>query len=56
VNLCAAPYNFLPEFRVLDDWMLPFDRLQLALRRGRGCPKIKNLREGIPGGFGGLTT
>jgi len=31
VNLCAAPYNFPPPIRVLDDWMPPFDRHQLAL-------------------------
>lgn len=31
VNLCAAPYNFPPPIRVLEDWVPPFDRHQLAL-------------------------
>ena len=31
VNLCAAPYNFPPPIRALDDWVPPFDRHQLAL-------------------------
>lgn len=30
-NLCAAPYNFPPPIRALDDWVPPFDRRQLAL-------------------------
>lgn len=31
LNLCAAPYNFPPPIRVLDDWVPPFDRRHLAL-------------------------
>ena len=31
LNLCAEPYNFPPPIRVLDDWVPPFDRRQLAL-------------------------
>jgi len=31
VNLCAAPYNFPPPIRALEDWVPPFDRHQLAL-------------------------
>jgi hypothetical protein len=31
LNLCAAPYNFPPPIRVIDDWVPPFDRRQLAL-------------------------
>jgi SAM-dependent methyltransferase len=31
VNLCAPPYNFPPPVRVIDDWLPPFPRRQLAL-------------------------
>lgn len=31
VNLCAAPYNFPPPIRAIEDWVPPFDRHQLAL-------------------------
>jgi hypothetical protein len=31
INLCAAPYNFPPPLRTVDDWVPPFDRRQLAL-------------------------
>jgi SAM-dependent methyltransferase len=31
LNLCPAPYNFPPPLRVIDDWVPPFDRRQLAL-------------------------
>jgi hypothetical protein len=31
LNLCAAPYNFPPPICVLEDWVPPFDRRQLAL-------------------------
>ena len=31
LNLCAPPYNFPPPTRVLEDWVPPFDRRQLAL-------------------------
>ncbi len=31
VNLCAPPYNFPPPIRVIDDWLPPFPRRQLAL-------------------------
>jgi SAM-dependent methyltransferase len=42
LNLCAPPYNFPPPVRVIDDWLPPFPRRQLALwdvetlRRARG--------------------
>lgn len=31
IDLCAPPYNFPPPIRVLDDYVPPFDRRQLAL-------------------------
>ncbi len=31
VNLCAPPYDFPPPVRVIDDWLPPFPRRQLAL-------------------------
>jgi SAM-dependent methyltransferase len=31
INLCAAPYNFPPPLRTIDDWVAPFDRRHLAL-------------------------
>jgi hypothetical protein len=31
IDLCAPPYNFPPPLRVLEDWVPPFDRRQLAL-------------------------
>jgi hypothetical protein len=31
INLCAAPYNFPPPLRTVDDWVEPFDRRQLGL-------------------------
>jgi hypothetical protein len=31
INLCAPPYNFPAPLRVIDDWVPPFDRRQLAL-------------------------
>lgn len=39
VNLRAAPYDFPPPLRVLDDWMPPFDKHQLALW------EVKSLRQ-----------
>ena len=41
LNLNAAPYNFPPPIRVLDDWVPPFDRRQLALW------EIENLRHAL---------
>ncbi|MBR0964773.1 class I SAM-dependent methyltransferase [Bradyrhizobium diazoefficiens] len=31
IDLCAPPYNFPAPIRVLEDWVPPFDRRQLAL-------------------------
>jgi SAM-dependent methyltransferase len=31
LNLCAPPYDFPPPVRVIDDWLPPFPRRQLAL-------------------------
>ena len=31
INLCAAPYNFPPPMRTIDDWVPPFDRRRLGL-------------------------
>lgn len=31
IDLCAAPYNFPLPIKVLEDWVPPFDRRQLAL-------------------------
>jgi hypothetical protein len=39
VDLCAAPYNFPPPIRTLEDWAPSFDRRQLALW------KIEDLRK-----------
>jgi hypothetical protein len=41
LNLCAPPYNFPPPIRMLDDWLPPFDRRQLALW------EIESLRHAI---------
>jgi hypothetical protein len=46
VNLCAAPYNFPPPIRVLDDWMPPFDKHQLALWEVESLRQVR--RQAIP--------
>jgi hypothetical protein len=46
VNLCAAPYHFPPPLRVLDDWMPPFDKHQLALWEVESLRQVR--RQAIP--------
>lgn len=45
IDLCASPYNFPAPARVLEDWVPPFDRRQLALWEVESLRNIK--REGM---------
>lgn len=50
LNLCAAPYNFPRPIRVLDDWVPPFDRRQLALWEIESLRRIRadSAIQGLP--------